>query len=175
MPCSQLSLLITGHLAHGFGHPQYIIALAARCHNARFDRIRTKSLCELLKLLPLDFADNCQIHDSVSGLFGNAQNVLITGGNFVVVSLSCGLYKWLIIAHILSARTIISYSPIPKKGSSLYFGNRTPVHCLLDRKIYLTSFWRFLLIVLIIKWHQGVPVSSGEQGGLERLRFVSNL
>ena len=46
-----------------------------------------------LNCLPLDFADNCQIRDSVSGLFGNVQNVLIPGGNFVVVSFSCGLYK----------------------------------------------------------------------------------
>ena len=46
-----------------------------------------------LNCLPLDFADNCQIRDSVSGLFGNVQNVLISGGNFVVVSFSCGLYK----------------------------------------------------------------------------------
>ena len=45
-----------------------------------------------LNRLPLGFADNSQIQDSSSGLFGNPQNVLITGGTIVVVSLSCGLY-----------------------------------------------------------------------------------
>ena len=37
----------------------------------------------------LAFADDCQIQDSGSGFFANAQNILITGGTFVV-SLSCG-------------------------------------------------------------------------------------
>ena len=41
-----------------------------------------------LNCLPLAFADNHQIQDSDSGLFANAQNVLITGGMFVV-SHSC--------------------------------------------------------------------------------------
>ena len=40
-----------------------------------------------LNCLPLAFADNCQIRDSDSGFFADAQNVLITGGTFVVVSL----------------------------------------------------------------------------------------
>jgi hypothetical protein len=54
-----------------------------------------------LNYFPVTFADNCQIQDSGSGFFANAQNITITGGNFVV-SLSCGLYKQLIIIHILS-------------------------------------------------------------------------
>ena len=58
-----------------------------------------------LNCLPLAFADNFQIRDSGSGFFANAQNVLVTGGTFVV-SLSYGLYKLLEIVHILSARTI---------------------------------------------------------------------
>ena len=66
-----------------------------------------------LNCLPLAFTDNHQIQDSGSALFANAQNILITGGTFIV-SLSCGLYKQLIIAHILSAR--IFYPPILEKG-----------------------------------------------------------
>ena len=45
-----------------------------------------------LNCLLLDLADNCQIQNSGSALFANAQNVLITGGTFVI-SFSCGLYK----------------------------------------------------------------------------------
>jgi hypothetical protein len=41
--------------------------------------------------LPMTFADNCQIQHSGSGFFPNAQNTLITGGNFVVSP--CALYK----------------------------------------------------------------------------------
>ena len=41
--------------------------------------------------LLLALADNCQIQDSGSGLV-NAENVLITGGNFIV-SLCCWLNK----------------------------------------------------------------------------------
>ena len=48
-----------------------------------------------LNRLRLAFADNRQIRDSGSGLFANAQNVLITGGIFV--SLSCRLYTQIII------------------------------------------------------------------------------
>jgi hypothetical protein len=101
-----------------------------------------------LNCLPLAFTENCQIQDSGSGqgLFVNAENVLITGGIFV--SLSCVLYKQLITIHILSARTT-SYLPIPEKGT-LYFKNQSPVHCLLDVKIYLTGCERFLLIVLTV-------------------------
>ena len=88
-----------------------------------------------LNCLPLAFADNHQIQDSSSGLFANAQNVLITGGTFVV-SLSCGLFKQIIIAQI---RTIF-YLPTGKGIRSLYFKNQTPVHYLLDGKKYLTSF-----------------------------------
>ena len=65
-----------------------------------------------LNCLPLAFADNCQIQDSGSSLFANAQNVLIPGGTFIVVSLSCGLYEQLIIVHI---RTIYNL-PILGKG-----------------------------------------------------------
>ena len=54
-----------------------------------------------LNHLPVAFVDNSQIQDSGSGLFANAQNVLITGGTFIVVCLSCLLYKQLIIVHIL--------------------------------------------------------------------------
>jgi hypothetical protein len=46
--------------------------------------------------LPLAFPDNHQIRDSGSALFANIQNLLITGGTFVV-SLSCARYKQLII------------------------------------------------------------------------------
>ena len=46
-----------------------------------------------LNHLPLAFADNCQIRESGLGLFANSQNVLITGGTYIVVSLSCGLFK----------------------------------------------------------------------------------
>ena len=110
-----------------------------------------------------------------SALFANIQNLLITGGTFVV-SLSCGLHKQLMIVNILSARTMF-YLPILEKGPrrSLYFQDQTLVHCLLGGKIYLTSFGRFLFIVLIVNWSRGAPVSYGEQGGLERLRSVSNL
>ena len=184
MLCSRLLMLITGHLAHVFGHPWSIIALIARCQNAsiygiRLGSSRTKSLCECWNYLPLAFADNRQIQDSGSGLFAYARNTLITGGTFVV-SLSCGpgLYKQLIIVHISSARTMSIFPPpILGKGTwrSLYFKNQTPVHCLLDGKMYLTSFGRFLFIVLIVNWCQGAPVSFGEQEGLERLRSVSNL
>ena len=65
--------------------------------------------------LLLVFVDNCQNRDFGSGLFGNPQNLLITGGTFVAVSLSCGLYEHLIIVYILSARTIF-YSLILEKG-----------------------------------------------------------
>ena len=65
--------------------------------------------------LLLAFADNGQNQDSGSGLIANPQNLLITGGTFVVVGLSCGLYEQLIIVHILSARTTF-YSPILEKG-----------------------------------------------------------
>ena len=68
-----------------------------------------------LNCLPLAFADNHQIRDSGSGFFANAQNILITGGTFVVVSLSYGLYKPLKIVHILSSRTIF-YLPTLVKG-----------------------------------------------------------
>jgi hypothetical protein len=65
---------------------------------------------------PLAFADNCQIKDSGSGLLANARNTLITGGTFVV-SLSCWLYKQLIIVHILFARTMSTFSlPILEKS-----------------------------------------------------------
>ena len=91
---------------------------------------------------------------------------------------SCGLYKQLIIVHILSARTM-SISPPPILGKwkwrSIYFKNQTLVHCLLDGKMYLTVFGRFLFILLIVNWFRDAPVSSGEQEGLERLRSVSNL
>jgi hypothetical protein len=42
--------------------------------------------------LPLAFADqkNRQIQDSGSGLFANAENILITDGTFVVVSFLVG-------------------------------------------------------------------------------------
>ena len=66
-----------------------------------------------LNYLPLAFTDNCQIHDSGSALFANAQDILITGGTFVV-SFSCGLYKQLIKLCILFAR--IFYLPILEKG-----------------------------------------------------------
>ena len=126
-----------------------------------------------LNCLPFVFADRFQ--DSGSGLFANPQNLLITGGTFIVVSLWCGLYEQLKIIHILSARTTF-YSPILEKGiwRSLYCKNQTLVHCLLDKIMYSTSFGRFLFIVLIVNWGQGSPVSSGEQEGLERLRSVSN-
>ena len=94
---SRLSLLITGHLAHIFGHPLSIITVV-RCHNAGIQEIRTKSL-SCVNRLPLPFADNRQIQDSGSGLFANAQNILITGGTFVVC-LSCGLYKRLIMIYL---------------------------------------------------------------------------
>jgi hypothetical protein len=68
-----------------------------------------------LNCLPLVFADNRQIRDPGSSFFANAQNVLITGGAFVVVSLSYGLYKLLKIVHILSARTIFNL-PILEKA-----------------------------------------------------------
>jgi hypothetical protein len=41
-----------------------------------------------LNRLPSAFVYNCQIQDSDLGLFANARNILITGGTFVVVSLS---------------------------------------------------------------------------------------
>ena len=63
--------------------------------------------------LPLAFPDYHQIQVSGSGLFPNAQNILITGG--IIVSLSCGLYRQLVIVHILSSRTIFNL-PILKKG-----------------------------------------------------------
>ena len=44
-----------------------------------------------LNSLLLAFADNCQNQGSGLGLFGNPQNLLITDGTFIVVSLSCGL------------------------------------------------------------------------------------
>ena len=129
-----------------------------------------------LKYLPLTFSDNLRIQDSGLSHFGNPQNILITGGTFTVVSLYCGLYKQIIIVLFLSARTIFSL-PILGKGiwRSLCFKNQTPAHCLLDGKMYSTSFGRFLFIVLIVNWHWGIPVSFGEQEGLERLRSVSNL
>ena len=65
-----------------------------------------------LNYLPLVFTDRFQ--DSGSGLFANAQNILITGGTFIV-GLFCSLYKQLMTVHILSARTII-YLPILEKG-----------------------------------------------------------
>ena len=68
-----------------------------------------------LNHLPLSFADNRQIQDTGMGLLANPQNMLITGGTFVLVNPSCGLYKQLIIVHILSARTIF-YLPISGKG-----------------------------------------------------------
>ena len=43
-----------------------------------------------LNRMLLAFTDDCSIQDSGSGFFANAQNILITGGTFVV-SLSCGL------------------------------------------------------------------------------------
>ena len=127
-----------------------------------------------LNHLPLAFADNRHIQDSGLGPISKAQNVLITGG--VIVSFFCGLYQQLII--VLSSRTtsIIFYPPIQKGiWRSLYFKNQTPVHCLLEGKMYLTSFGRFLFIALIVNWCLGAPVYSGELEGLERLRSVSNL
>ena len=59
-----------------------------------------------LNCLPLAFADNYQIQDSGSSLFPNFPSILITGGTFTV-SLSCGLYKQLIIVHILFVRTLL--------------------------------------------------------------------
>ena len=116
-----------------------------------------------LNCLPFVFADRFQ--DSGSGLLANAQNILITGGTFVV-GLFRRLYKQSMTVHILSARTII-YLPILEKGiwRSLYFRNQTPVHCLLDRKVSLTSFEWFLFTLLIVDWCWGVPVSFGEQEG----------
>ena len=98
----------------------------------------------------LAFADNCQIQDSGLGLLANAQNVLVTGStinNIVVVSLSCGPFKQLIIIYI---RAIILHLLIPGTGirSSLYFQSQTLVHCLLDGKMYSTIFGRFLLTLL---------------------------
>ena len=62
-----------------------------------------------LNCLPFAFADIHQIQDPGSGLFANAQSILITGGTFV--SLSCGLYKQLIIVHILLPEQC-QYSPL---------------------------------------------------------------
>ena len=67
-----------------------------------------------LYCLPLAFADNHQIQDPGSGLFPNAQNILITDS--IIVSLSCKLYKQLIIVHILSARISILLPLILQKG-----------------------------------------------------------
>ena len=69
-----------------------------------------------LRRLFSDFVDDLlqTSQDSGSGLFANAQNIFITGSTFVV-SLSCRLYKQLMIVHILSTRTII-YLPIPERG-----------------------------------------------------------
>ena len=67
-----------------------------------------------LNCLPLAFDDNCRIQESGSGLLANSRNTVITGGIFVV-SLSCGVYKQLIIIHILSTRTT-SPPPILGKG-----------------------------------------------------------
>ena len=53
-----------------------------------------------LNHLPLSFADNRQIQDTGMGLLANPQNMLITGGTFVLVNPSCGLYKQLIILHL---------------------------------------------------------------------------
>ena len=79
-----MSLLIIGHLAHVSDYPHllYVIAPIAWCHDASIE-IRTKSPCELLKLVALGFVDNHQIKDSGSPLFMNAQNVLISDSTFV--------------------------------------------------------------------------------------------
>ena len=165
MPCSWLLLLITGHWANGFGHPQYVIALVAWCwcHSASIDRIRTKSLCELLQLFTLDFVENCQIWDSGSGLLGNPQNVLITDST-IVVSLSCGLckncVKKLTIVHILSVQNnILSANPreghmkIPvlqkPNSSSLFVGQKDVldklwkifIHCADSRLRHSCLLW----------------------------------
>ena len=105
-------------------------------------------LVSCVKCLPLAFVEN-QNQDS-GGLFGNPQNLLITGGTFVV-SFLLTVYKQLMIVHILFARTIF-YLPIPEKSirRSQYFKNQTPVHCLLDGKMYLTSFRTFSFSVLIV-------------------------
>ena len=98
----------------------------------------------------LAFAHNCEIQDSGSGFFPNAQNVFITGGTFVV-SHSCRLYIYKIIVHFLSTRTIIFCMPILKKGIwRLLFKNQTQVHCLSDGKVYLTSFGWFFPLQLIV-------------------------
>ena len=102
-----------------------------------------------LNRLTLAFTDNCQVQGyqgSRSSLFPNAQNVVISGGRFIV-SLSCGRYKRLIIVHIR-----MFYAPILKKRirGSLYFKNQIPVHCLSDGKMYSTSFGRFLFMVLMM-------------------------
>ena len=76
----------------------------------------------LLNCLPSAFADNCQIQDSGSALFPNAQNIIINDSTIVVVSLSCVLYKRLatttiIIVHISSVRPMsVIYPPILGKG-----------------------------------------------------------
>ena len=126
-------------------------------------------------VLPLAFADNCQIQDLGSRLFANTRNIFITGGTYVV-SLSYWLYIWLkTIIHILSSR-MSKPPPILRKGvwRFLYLKNQTPAHCLLDKKMYLTSFGRFLFILVIVNQCWGTPASSGEQEGSERLRSVWN-
>ena len=80
--------------------------------------------------MALDFVENCQ--DSGSGLLANPQNVLITDSTFRVVSLSCGLYKQLIILsvqnNILPANPRERHMKIPvlqkPNPSSLFVGQK---------------------------------------------------
>ena len=76
-----------------------------------------------------------------SGLapYPNAQNLLITGGTFVSLSGGLCVNNFTIITHRLRPRTmsIISLPILAKcRRRSLYPKNQTPVHCLLDGKIY---------------------------------------
>ena len=86
-------------------------------------------LCRLL----LVFSDNCPIQHSGSGLFANNNNILISGGTFVV-SLSCWLYKRLIIAYLICQNNVNIPSPTTRErqipvlqkpnSSSLFVGQK---------------------------------------------------
>ena len=69
-----------------------------------FTESEQKPSVSCLHRLPSAFVNNCQIKDSGSGFFMNATNTLITGGTFV--SLSCGLYKQLLIVHLICQNNV---------------------------------------------------------------------
>ena len=123
-----------------------------------------------LRYLFLAFVDDLQ---SPSGMFAHASNFTISGGTFTHITVSHSRMRHMssIFYFILFCTRKLS---LKRRRTSLNPANQAPIHCLLDGKMCLTSLCRFLSVMLIVYYHQGALVFSGEQEEPERPKSVSS-